>query len=102
MGLAQAEALPPEAAGEGAATTSLGIEPSPPPADPPTAEGSLVGRFVAIITPFFAVGAGWLAGVGANAGTPQTRVAIDIRSGSGLNLAAQARRPRAKATLQKA
>jgi hypothetical protein len=35
------------------------------PADaPPTAaEGSLIGRFVAIITPFFALFAGWLAGV---------------------------------------
>lgn len=33
----------------------------------PTAEGSLLGRFVAIITPFFALFAGWLAGVVAKA-----------------------------------
>jgi hypothetical protein len=33
----------------------------------PVGEGSLIGRFVAIMTPFFAVGAGWLAGVVARA-----------------------------------
>ncbi len=33
----------------------------------PAAEGSLIGRFVAIITPFFVVFAGWLAGVVAKA-----------------------------------
>jgi hypothetical protein len=33
----------------------------------PAAEGSLLGRFVAIITPFFALFAGWLAGVVAHA-----------------------------------
>ena len=31
------------------------------------AEGSMIGRVVAIITPFFALGAGWLAGVVAKA-----------------------------------
>jgi hypothetical protein len=30
---------------------------------PPKGEGSLTGRFVAILTPFFAVAAGWLSGV---------------------------------------
>jgi hypothetical protein len=38
-------------------------QPSPTPA----AEGSFLGRFVAIITPFFALFAGWLAGVVAKA-----------------------------------
>lgn len=37
-------------------------------ADPQaTTEGSLIGRFVALVTPFFALGAGWLAGVVAKA-----------------------------------
>lgn len=39
--------------------------PSPPSAT--QAEGSLIGRFVAIITPFFALFSGWLAGVVAKA-----------------------------------
>lgn len=42
-------------------------EAAPAPEAAPTAEGSLIGRFVAIITPFFALFAGWLAGVVANA-----------------------------------
>ena len=33
----------------------------------PTSEGSMRGSFVAILTPFFALFAGWLAGVVANA-----------------------------------
>jgi hypothetical protein len=37
------------------------------PAAATQAEGSLIGRFVAIITPFFALFAGWLAGVVAKA-----------------------------------
>lgn len=37
------------------------------PTTPVQAEGSLIGRFVAIITPFFALLAGWLAGVVAQA-----------------------------------
>jgi len=36
-------------------------------APPATTEGSLIGRFVAIITPFFALAAGWLGGVVAKA-----------------------------------
>jgi hypothetical protein len=36
-------------------------------AQTPAAEASLIGRFVAIITPFFALFAGWLAGVVAKA-----------------------------------
>lgn len=35
-------------------------------AAPAPGEGSMIGRFVAIITPFFAVAAGWLSGVVAN------------------------------------
>ncbi len=38
-----------------------------PAASTPAAEGSIIGRIVAIITPFFALAAGWLAGVVAKA-----------------------------------
>src|ERR1700751_5537572 len=43
----------------------------PPAADPaaagPVTEYSLIGRFVAILTPVFAIAAGWIAGVVAKA-----------------------------------
>lgn len=42
-------------------------EASPNTARKTAAEGSLIGRFVAIITPFFTLFAGWLAGVVAKA-----------------------------------
>lgn len=41
-----------------------GESPTPPN---PTSEGSLRGSFVAMITPFFALAAGWIAGVVATA-----------------------------------
>jgi hypothetical protein len=38
-----------------------------PPVDQRISEGSLLGQFVAILTPFFALLAGWLAGIVAKA-----------------------------------
>lgn len=49
----------------GATGPGAGAGAAPSPAA--TTEGSLIGRFVAIITPFFALAAGWLAGVVAKA-----------------------------------
>jgi hypothetical protein len=43
------------------------MSPNGPNDGTPTSEGSMRGSFVAIITPFFALFAGWLAGIVANA-----------------------------------